>query len=213
MPQLNTSGRNEGTTQSPTPPGRRPNKGTKVPQGSSIVRQTYSTTVFDEEHNMPQGAVRKDRQRGDLANISAPASTTQTGAGANSGDRGTTGSLGIAQYFDPLSIIEHQQYIEDQFEKEKRLQAQRRKAADRDTDKAHQGSPDDLHPQDQTYGFITQNVNGLGATEKDRDMWFRAFGEQDAHGRADVLLIQETHVAASEVGYHERLYAKRTTHG
>lgn len=40
-------------------------------------------------------------------------------------------------------------------------------------------------------------------------MWFRAFGEQDAHGRADVLLIQETHVEASEVGYHERLYAKR----
>ncbi|KAF4143835.1 hypothetical protein GN958_ATG06921 [Phytophthora infestans] len=77
MPQLNTSGRNQGTIQSPTPPGRRPNKGTKVPQGSSIVMQTYSTTVFDEEHNMPPGEVRRNRQRGDLANISAPASTRQ----------------------------------------------------------------------------------------------------------------------------------------
>ncbi|KAE8878340.1 hypothetical protein PF010_g4063 [Phytophthora fragariae] len=66
-----------------------------------------------------------------------------------------------------------------------------------------------LYIADQTFGLVTQNVNGLGANEAARATWFQAFGERDDHGRSDVMVIQETHVEAAEVLHYQKLYASR----
>jgi hypothetical protein len=56
-----------------------------------------------------------------------------------------------------------------------------------------------LHREDQTFGMITQNVNGFGVTAADRAAWFSSFRTSDDHGRQDVVLLHETHVGPQEV--------------
>ncbi|EGZ12140.1 hypothetical protein PHYSODRAFT_516582, partial [Phytophthora sojae] len=64
-----------------------------------------------------------------------------------------------------------------------------------------------LHPTDQTFGCVTQIVNGFGARASDRDAWFRSLRTQSDHGRNGVILLQETHVEGPEVEKFTDLFA------
>ncbi|KAI9982763.1 hypothetical protein PInf_008761 [Phytophthora infestans] len=57
--------------------------------------------------------------------------------------------------------------------------------------------------------MVTQNVNGFGASAAARDAWLGAFRTTDEHGRFDVVLLQETHVGATDVRGAEQAHAQR----
>ncbi|KAG3239280.1 hypothetical protein PI124_g15785 [Phytophthora idaei] len=60
---------------------------------------------------------------------------------------------------------------------------------------------------DFAYGLLTQNVNGFGQRDADRDAWIGTSRGAHDHGRNDIVLVQETHVERTEVNHVERLHA------
>ncbi|KAE8972799.1 hypothetical protein PR003_g29883 [Phytophthora rubi] len=89
----------------------------------------------------------------------------------------------------------------------KKMRSREKKLQEQEFETAQKSN--ELHAEDQPFGFITQNVNGFGNSETDRAHWFQAFGERDQHGRQDVAVIQETHEEKIEVGKFTSLYANR----
>lgn len=115
----------------------------------------------------------------------------------------------MRKFFDPIQVTDRSTALDEHFAQDKKLRTKRRRKADKDAARAAKLAEQQLHPEEQTLGIITQNVNGLGATEKERSNWFTAFGTSDSHGNSDVLLLQETHVAAGEMEAYKILLAMR----
>lgn len=111
----------------------------------------------------------------------------------------------LRNYFTEVSGIDKDNQVRRLFQKDKDERTRQRKLNEA-AGSAKQGR---LHQHDVTYGFITQNVNGFGATEKERRQWFTSVGEKDEHGRGDVRILQETHVTASEIDLHQKRFAAR----
>lgn len=93
------------------------------------------------------------------------------------------------------------------FNDHKKEMVRKRKKREKEQEAAHQQFK--LSDSDQTFGFITQNVNGFGSTEADRSVWFQSFGKRDSHGRPDITRIQETHVEPEEVDKFRQHFAGR----
>ncbi|POM59233.1 reverse transcriptase, partial [Phytophthora palmivora] len=88
-----------------------------------------------------------------------------------------------------------------------RARTRSRQQAERETEQY--GRAGSTHTTEQTFGFVTQNVNAFGATEQNRNTWFGTFGVTDQHGRSDVTILQETHVNSKEVLQYEKVFATR----
>ncbi|GMF52457.1 unnamed protein product [Phytophthora fragariaefolia] len=62
---------------------------------------------------------------------------------------------------------------------------------------------------DITTGFLTQNVRGLGRTDRDRQEWIASFRRKTTNGILDVVLVQETHVTEQEIPHMSSLHARQ----
>lgn len=70
---------------------------------------------------------------------------------------------------------------------------------------AHTHAAARFRSEDQTLGFVSQNVNGFGVHDGQHDDWFRAFRRTDTHGQQDIVILQETHLTDAEaVHMHQR---------
>ncbi|OWZ11339.1 reverse transcriptase [Phytophthora megakarya] len=96
--------------------------------------------------------------------------------------------------------------IENQFRAVKKQAAKRRKQEERATPAAQSNHPS-LHEADQTFGCVTQNVNGFGSSAVKMGEWLRSFRTSDRRGRNDVYILQETHVEEREISRASATFA------
>ncbi|KAE8989638.1 hypothetical protein PR001_g21723 [Phytophthora rubi] len=124
------------------------------------------------------------------------------------GEQRTQHRCVLSDYYAPtLDASDKLSCVQTLFRQHKKDRVQKRKHQEQEEERRQQRQV--LYIADQTFGLVTQNVNGLGANEAARATWFQAFGERDDHGRSDVIVIQETHVEAAEVLHYQKLYASR----
>ncbi|KAE8956203.1 hypothetical protein PR001_g31818, partial [Phytophthora rubi] len=115
----------------------------------------------------------------------------------------------LVDFYSPISDADRIRQTATNFRKASQaLQNQRKKEERKLLEEGTPGSKD-LHGDDRTFGMLTQNVNGLGSDEAERDAWFQSFRMTDRHGRQDVVLLQETHVEAAHVHKVETGHAAR----
>ncbi|KAE8984108.1 hypothetical protein PF011_g20906 [Phytophthora fragariae] len=113
----------------------------------------------------------------------------------------------LDMYYDTVQEDDKLTSIRTLFKEHKKKQVRRRRQMEREFEESQKSHR--LHATDQTFGFITQNVNGFGSTAADMTHWFQSFGEQDEHGRPDVIVLQETHVEPAEVEKFRHKFAAR----
>ncbi|POM79844.1 Reverse transcriptase, partial [Phytophthora palmivora] len=114
----------------------------------------------------------------------------------------------IGEMLSTLSPQERYRSRRKEFQTLKRQQARKRIRRERELATDHlrgQG----LHTEDRTYGFVSHNVRGFGASAKAHQDWLHSLGRNTSNGPQDVALIQETHVHSSHIENAKREYAAR----
>ncbi|OWZ15501.1 reverse transcriptase [Phytophthora megakarya] len=96
-----------------------------------------------------------------------------------------------------------------EYQRLKRNMAKRRKKLEREAKTAKLRPETRLHQDDRTFGLLSQNVRGFGATPIEHRTWLNSLGRRTAHGNQDLVLLQETHVHAEETEEAQREHAAR----
>ncbi|EGZ22394.1 hypothetical protein PHYSODRAFT_453756, partial [Phytophthora sojae] len=105
----------------------------------------------------------------------------------------------LGDFFPIVAGVEKAKQVRSRFRAERQKQLTQRRADEQAFLDQLLGFGGGLNAEDQTYGGVTQNVNGFGARASDRDAWFRSFRAQGSHGRNDIYLLQETHVEGGDI--------------
>lgn len=114
----------------------------------------------------------------------------------------------LGDFFPTIMPAQRQRHIKRAFKRERDKQVKQLRMEER-TRAPHPGRDDGVfHHSDRTFSCVTQNVNGFGRGAGRYEEWFRAFRQEDTHGRYDVVFLQETHVEAPEVAYIGDIHAR-----
>ncbi|KAJ8575389.1 hypothetical protein ON010_g3826 [Phytophthora cinnamomi] len=113
----------------------------------------------------------------------------------------------LNEFFPVVSGVVQAKQTRNQFRVDRRKRLTQLRAEEREYMETRGVRPTGIHPADLTFGCVTQNVNGFGARACDRDAWFCSLRTHSTHGRSDVTLLQETHVAEADVAKFTDLYA------
>jgi hypothetical protein len=97
----------------------------------------------------PTGPPHRERKRG------GQVATAKIGQADHEG-------AALDDYYNPLTAQANAKQTTSQFNRERVRLAKRRRQAERDQAEASASGPAAMHPDESTFGLITQNVNGFG---------------------------------------------------
>ncbi|KAE9007058.1 hypothetical protein PR001_g17056 [Phytophthora rubi] len=115
----------------------------------------------------------------------------------------------MGDFFKKVDPPTRQAHVCREFRKARQRTINQHKRDEEAFQRAAWADTPNMHRNERTFSCVTQNANGIGGTDGLRDECFRAFKKDDAHGRHDIVFLQETHVDAEEIDHVRRQYAKQ----
>lgn len=114
----------------------------------------------------------------------------------------------LGDFFPTTTAQQRESQVRRDFKNAKRKAVARHQQEEKKIEQAARNGPDAFHRQERTFSCVTLNVNGFGNRDAHRTDIFAALRHEDAHGRHDVVCLQETHVDADAIDYNRRLHAR-----